>query len=224
MSKKYTVIKLKKICKSKGIKGYSKMKKAELMKHCLQKTPVKKSPLKKKVPKKKALKKKVLKKKALKKKVLKKKAKISTKSIKLFEKHISPKQQAKELLNRIYKAKVLEIYESYDGIHLEMDGQKYHIEANEWEDYQWFQVWFKTNFKTLTNLKKLSYTSRFASEVDKKFLNNYPPSLKTLDIDNLDDIKESTIKYLSAIDIYDEEWEDNYPQFTKYFKKIEFIG
>ena len=36
MSKKYTVIELRKICKSKGIKGYSKLKKAELMKHCLK--------------------------------------------------------------------------------------------------------------------------------------------------------------------------------------------
>ncbi len=46
---KYTVAELKKICKSKGIKGYSKMKKAELMKHCLKS----KSPAKKKTPKKK---------------------------------------------------------------------------------------------------------------------------------------------------------------------------
>jgi len=43
MSKKYTVAELKKICKEKGIKGYSKLKKAELMKHCLKtKTPIKK--------------------------------------------------------------------------------------------------------------------------------------------------------------------------------------
>jgi hypothetical protein len=49
MSKKYTVIQLKKICKEKGIKGYSKMKKAELMKHCLDKKSVspRKSPLQK---------------------------------------------------------------------------------------------------------------------------------------------------------------------------------
>ena len=33
--KKYTIPQLIKICKSKGIKGYSKMRKAELMKHCL---------------------------------------------------------------------------------------------------------------------------------------------------------------------------------------------
>lgn len=30
----YTVVQLKKICKNKGIKGYSKMKKAELIKYC----------------------------------------------------------------------------------------------------------------------------------------------------------------------------------------------
>ena len=42
-SKKYTVVELKKICKSKGIKGYSKMNKAELMKLCLKsKTPARK--------------------------------------------------------------------------------------------------------------------------------------------------------------------------------------
>ena len=35
MSAKYTVVELRKICKSKGIKGYSKMKKAELLKHCV---------------------------------------------------------------------------------------------------------------------------------------------------------------------------------------------
>ncbi len=50
MSRKYTVVELKKICKTKGIKGYSRMKKAELMKHCLKKTP---SPQKKKIVKKK---------------------------------------------------------------------------------------------------------------------------------------------------------------------------
>jgi hypothetical protein len=36
MSKKYTVVELKKICKSKGIKGYGKMRKAELLKVCLK--------------------------------------------------------------------------------------------------------------------------------------------------------------------------------------------
>lgn len=36
MDKKYTVIELRKICKEIGIKGYSKMKKEELMKHCLK--------------------------------------------------------------------------------------------------------------------------------------------------------------------------------------------
>lgn len=36
MNKKYTVVELRKICKNKGIKGYSKMKKAELMKYCLE--------------------------------------------------------------------------------------------------------------------------------------------------------------------------------------------
>ncbi len=56
MSKKYTVVELKKICKSKGIKGYSKMKKAELMKHCLKsKSPAKSPP--KKISKKKIVKK-----------------------------------------------------------------------------------------------------------------------------------------------------------------------
>ena len=49
--KKMTVTELKKICKSKGVKGYSKMKKAELVKVCLKtmsptkktKTPAKKT-------------------------------------------------------------------------------------------------------------------------------------------------------------------------------------
>ncbi len=66
MSKKYTVVELKKICKSKGIKGYSKLRKAELMKHCLKsKSPAKKSPPKK-------IKKKIVKKKKPKKKIIKK--------------------------------------------------------------------------------------------------------------------------------------------------------
>lgn len=48
MSKKYTVAELKKICKEKGIKGYGKLKKEQLMKHCLkEKTPAKKTPVKK---------------------------------------------------------------------------------------------------------------------------------------------------------------------------------
>jgi DNA ligase-1 len=36
MFKKYTVIELRKICKKKGIKGYSKMKKDELINHCFE--------------------------------------------------------------------------------------------------------------------------------------------------------------------------------------------
>lgn len=45
MSKNYTVVQLTKICKEKGIKGYSKLNKAQLMKQCLDsKTPVKKTP------------------------------------------------------------------------------------------------------------------------------------------------------------------------------------
>ena len=40
MSKKYTVVELKKICKTKGISGYSKMKKEELIKHCVKKQKV----------------------------------------------------------------------------------------------------------------------------------------------------------------------------------------
>jgi len=45
MSKNYTVVQLVKICKEKGIKGYSNMNKSQLMKHCLgSKTPVKKTP------------------------------------------------------------------------------------------------------------------------------------------------------------------------------------
>jgi len=45
MSKTYTVAELKKICKEKGIKGYSKMNKSQLMKQCTgSKTPAKKSP------------------------------------------------------------------------------------------------------------------------------------------------------------------------------------
>ena len=47
MSKKLTVVQIKKICKEKGIKGYSKMKKAELEKVCLGKSPVKKESVKK---------------------------------------------------------------------------------------------------------------------------------------------------------------------------------
>lgn len=42
MSKKYTVKELKKICKEKGIKGYSKLRKAELLKYCLKKQETKK--------------------------------------------------------------------------------------------------------------------------------------------------------------------------------------
>jgi hypothetical protein len=57
MSKNYTVVELKKICKDKGIKGYSKMRKAELMKHCLEKKSIKKTPVKKTVVKKKVVKK-----------------------------------------------------------------------------------------------------------------------------------------------------------------------
>ena len=40
--KKYTVIELKKMCKDKGIKGYSKLRKKELMKKCLDGLPQKK--------------------------------------------------------------------------------------------------------------------------------------------------------------------------------------
>lgn len=50
MSIKYTVVELRKICKSKGIRGYSKMKKDELIKVCLgeiKKTPIKKTSIKK---------------------------------------------------------------------------------------------------------------------------------------------------------------------------------
>ena len=46
-SPKQTVAQLKARCKRKGIKGYSKMKKATLLRHCNQKTPAKKSPKKK---------------------------------------------------------------------------------------------------------------------------------------------------------------------------------
>ena len=45
---KYTVVQLRKICKEKGIKGYSKLKKAELLKHCLGEKPVS---IKKEMPK-----------------------------------------------------------------------------------------------------------------------------------------------------------------------------
>lgn len=40
---KYTVIQLKKICKEKGIKGYSKMRKAELIKYCVEELSVEES-------------------------------------------------------------------------------------------------------------------------------------------------------------------------------------
>ena len=68
MTTKYTVAELKKICKNNGIKGYSKMKKAELMTHCLNdnsqipnsKKIVKKIIKKKKSPVKKVLIKKIL--------------------------------------------------------------------------------------------------------------------------------------------------------------------
>tara|TARA_B100001971_G_C18106058_1_gene491563 strand:- start:52 stop:930 length:879 start_codon:yes stop_codon:yes gene_type:complete len=46
--KKYTVIELKKMCKHKGIKGYSKLRKKELMKKCLGLPPPSETPKKKK--------------------------------------------------------------------------------------------------------------------------------------------------------------------------------
>ncbi len=46
MFKKYTVKELKQICREKGIKGYSKLRKAELMKHCLENIEKKKIPKK----------------------------------------------------------------------------------------------------------------------------------------------------------------------------------
>jgi len=47
-----TVVELKKICKEKGIKGYSKMRKSELLKICLKKTSTKKPIKKRKIVKK----------------------------------------------------------------------------------------------------------------------------------------------------------------------------
>jgi|6_EtaG_2_1085325.scaffolds.fasta_scaffold24233_2 hypothetical protein len=139
-----------------------------------------------------------------------------------------------DLLNSIKKAKNLEISESYEGLHFTIDGKKDSITSysgdknQDWEDYSWFEEWFKQDFENLKKLKKLTYLSRFASEVDNNFLNNFPQSLKVLTINNLNDLKEPLFQHLDKIETLDEEYDDedneNANLIQKYEDKIEFVG
>tara|TARA_Y100000310_G_scaffold269920_1_gene283440 strand:- start:323 stop:910 length:588 start_codon:yes stop_codon:yes gene_type:complete len=135
----------------------------------------------------------------------------------VYEYHIS------DLLHSIQEAENLNISISYEGLQFNIDGKNDSITSfndytnyTHWEDYSWFVRWFKNNFKNLKKLKKLRY---LVNEVDNDFLNNFPKSLKVLEIDSLNDLKEPLFKHLNVIKTWDNNYRDEDKENANLIKK-----